>query len=1398
MPSPPSLPLTPTDRSPSESAALTRLTALLAQQQRMQVEMADDRRRTVTAPDGSQSTYDYDDRGNLIHLTEPNGEQRHFAYDRQNRLTQATHSDGTTTHYTYSDGPHSRLIAIQNGARRYTFRHDAQGRLVQAQQGNAGTVVYRYDDQGHGIEARTDWVSTRTVDPHPQLDQGEESHAIHQTINGVTLTATYGYNAAGQLTTLTLPGSDRPFRFTWTAAEGWPLAVTWDDQPLAQFDYGRSQKTTHLHFANGLTETTQADPIDNRPMQRQVRRGDEILWQRTLTYTEVGQIAADGDRIYHYDDDGRLVQVEADVISRNKETGLGLQATYRYDAVDNRIEHTDAQGTWHYTYGTQNRLHSLTAPDGRQQQFRYDGAGRLRYRQQPTGQWSYRYDDAHQLIEVQYKGDRLAHFTYDHKGRLVLSQTHRGQRRYLYGADDALLAITDSQGQPISTFVRTPLGLLAEIRWHHGQPTIYYSHHDDQGSRHLLTDAEGNVVTQFAYGAYGRPEPWGEVGTETATPGSSPPPAVGDALYTGHLYFAEIGLYYCRARWYDPTLGRFLTPDTYTGCPDDERLVNPLTPAHRQFAARADILDRWLQDFRDRNRYTYCRNDPVNQVDPTGHWSFGGVLLSILGAIWTLPNTLIGLVLEITCLIGEVIRWIVWLFSGGNLTWETVGFDAAASSHLNAFALVFEGGWLGSMPNQLLGITFGNVFFVYKKWRDEPAYQGEALVYPPAYHGRVGIPRNRTLYEHELRHTNQYGWFGPFFLIGLPIWGVYVWDVIVNGYFNAWLERDARAHSQGPTTTTVPPELTTTTPPPTIPEPELPEPEEPEPEEPEPEEPLDDLDAATVYGGYALRRGDRDTGFLYAGASRTAAAGDPLPTAGAIGFVQELQQDLITLGFTLVGTADGDFGRTVEWAVREFQAYAKMPQLAEEAVPPPGVTTAYEDRLSAIANPTPYSGPVSGVVNDPTRVLIKRWVANRWRCPVVISARQVTAGNPGAIFNNHANIWLHNEVTSSSPRMYARDFSGYYALPPGRNANDLQVVGDYVTYLSWDGPRSLPPNHTWTEAELLPESLMGQPLTSLTAAQRSTYKVIRAVSEVECIGFFDSVNAYDNAFISVGPCHWTLGIVSATGVMSEGELCGYLAYLRHHDPATFQQAFEHFGMRVDEDWVAADGTANGAPLFQSSSRKYAGWVALQQEDGSFARLAFTEAEGNYFKTWHWFYRFVMAGRTLAGYRRGMGDMARIRLRDIASTPWSAAAGVPAVPDGSGGTRPATLGDVYTSERAMAWLLRWHIRFPAHVVSGGHEGTTLRNAYQRAAIPLSAGDPSTWGEAQETALLQGLIDQVQAVGNSGFTDTMEYVRDWPRWAGGSNPRGFTLDPTIGTLATTRHSFTFDPTGLPPPP
>ncbi|WP_342592578.1 RHS repeat-associated core domain-containing protein [Cohnella thailandensis] len=63
--------------------------------------------------------------------------------------------------------------------------------------------------------------------------------------------------------------------------------------------------------------------------------------------------------------------------------------------------------------------------------------------------------------------------------------------------------------------------------------------------------------------------------------------------YSGEFFDAEVGLYYLRARYYDPYVGRFISRDSYEGQADDPMSLN---------------------------RYTYTHNNPLIFWDPTGHW----------------------------------------------------------------------------------------------------------------------------------------------------------------------------------------------------------------------------------------------------------------------------------------------------------------------------------------------------------------------------------------------------------------------------------------------------------------------------------------------------------------------------------------------------------------------------------------------------------------------------------------------------------------------------------------------------------------------------------------------------------------------------------------------------------
>lgn len=724
----------------------------------------------------TETTYRYNALGDLVEILEADGRRTGFEYDAQRRLSCVRYPDGGATFYRYAG---DRLVEVNDRGLRSIYDHDADGRLRRVQRGSE-TAQFRYDEHGRLSRARAGMSACEW-----EYDSLGRINSLSQAFQGRTLQVRMEFGEGGRLAKLHVPGLEPPVEYDYDE-RGRPQEVRLDGKRLAHFEYEDESKTTRIFYANGVESELVANLTDGRPRRLTIHRDESTLLAQELLYGLGGEVLDNGRYRYEYDPSGRLSA------ARHCQTGQSWHFTY--DSLDHRLSANTPQGAWTYQYDEEGRLsESRSRIDtetgaAEREYFSYDRWGRLNSRSSPAGEWSYLYDSAGRLVEARRDGQRAARFFYDYKDRLVMAELGDSREHYVYGPSDELLAVADGAGRPKYLLVRTPFGVLAELHFIPGgdaKPNVTFRHCDPQGSTMLHTGDDGQPLSRFDFTPFGLPQGQDEVGS-------------GDfrAFFQDRPYYPELGLAYFGARWYDPALGLFLTPDSYSGAPDDERLVNPYGPASLQSSRRADVLNEWLKQPRLRNRYVFCGHDPAGRVDPNGHWSFGGVLLSLLGAIWTLPNTLFGLLVEITCLVGEVVRWLVWLVSFGNASWETPGFDAAASGRLNAFALVFTGGWLGSFPS-LLGITFGNVFFVYKNWETSPHILSMPdPVHPPAYGGSESIPRQQALYEHELRHTNQYGMLGPFFHLGLPLFGFYEWDVIVNGYSDALLERDARKHAE--------------------------------------------------------------------------------------------------------------------------------------------------------------------------------------------------------------------------------------------------------------------------------------------------------------------------------------------------------------------------------------------------------------------------------------------------------------------------------------------------------------------------------------------------------------------------------------------------------------------------
>ena len=131
-----------------------------------------------------------------------------------------------------------------------------------------------------------------------------------------------------------------------------------------------------------------------------------------------------------------------------------------------------------------------------------------------------------------------------------------------------------------------PLPLLVQQDSQNGpQLGTWFYHNGQIGSSALVTDALGNEATGFLY------LPYGEIDQAHSNGGYST-----TFDFTSQERDPESDLMYYRSRFYDPSIGRFLTPDS--------------------------TIPNW-RDPQAFNRYAYVDGNPIRYTDPTGHKSCG-------------------------------------------------------------------------------------------------------------------------------------------------------------------------------------------------------------------------------------------------------------------------------------------------------------------------------------------------------------------------------------------------------------------------------------------------------------------------------------------------------------------------------------------------------------------------------------------------------------------------------------------------------------------------------------------------------------------------------------------------------------------------------------------------------
>ncbi len=177
----------------------------------------------------------------------------------------------------------------------------------------------------------------------------------------------------------------------------------------------------------------------------------------------------------------------------------------------------------------------------------------------------------------------------------------------------------------------------------------------------LLSETVGDTVTTYTYDAFGN---------LTSQIGESDNPF----LYCGEYYDAETQTYYLRARYYNPANGRFTQQDAWA------------------FMDASDLLSL--------NLYTYCYNNPVMYVDPSGNFAILATLATIV------VGAAIGAVIDAGA---QLIQ------NGGNvkdINWRSVGASAAAGAVTTGLAMLTGGVSLGVEATMAWGALTGAAGYV--------------------------------------------------------------------------------------------------------------------------------------------------------------------------------------------------------------------------------------------------------------------------------------------------------------------------------------------------------------------------------------------------------------------------------------------------------------------------------------------------------------------------------------------------------------------------------------------------------------------------------------------------------------------------------------------------------------
>ena len=520
---------------------------------------------SYTDPEGRTETYTYDCNSNLTKTVDKNGNILKNTYDNKNRLTERTAKEKKTGKETV-----------------HTYRYNAYGDVAVQDdtQFVYGDVSGQVTKETTKLTKNKDVVKNYTYDSN-----GNKSTFSVKAGEDTKLSLSYEYDGSSRLISV-------------KDSEG---------NQAVSYAYDTEGSLSERQAANGL-KTTYGYDYQNRLTSMTNETGKGVVSKYSSTYLKNGQKAEEVSTVM--DKKGKSTKKTAaytyDMLGRiTRETKTGREdISYTYDANNNRKQMTIGNKTTAYQYNKNdellrtdtlhtdtekndvviykndkngNRLATVNRSEipAEAKDTSYIDVDVTLGDNQLNDNVVNHYNALNQLTETLTKNYKVS-FTYDAEG-LRTGKTVNGEKTvYVWDGDQVVMEL--SKGGAVQKRYIRGNDLVYADKGENTEKTYYVT--DMHGNVVQLLDESGNVTKTYEYDSFGN-----EVKPEKKDENPY--------RYCGEYYDKETEEVYLRARYYQPSVGRFITRDTYTGESNE-----PLSL----------------------HLYTYCANDGVNAWDPSGHY----------------------------------------------------------------------------------------------------------------------------------------------------------------------------------------------------------------------------------------------------------------------------------------------------------------------------------------------------------------------------------------------------------------------------------------------------------------------------------------------------------------------------------------------------------------------------------------------------------------------------------------------------------------------------------------------------------------------------------------------------------------------------------------------------------